>query len=235
MHAVIVIPTYNESKNISSLVEEISRMEINCDIIVVDDSSPDGTADLVAELARRNNRLHLIRRNGTRSFGGAYLDGFRFAFTLLPEFILQMDADLSHPPEYIPGLIENMDECDMAIGSRYVNGLRIINWSLKRLALSLFANRYIRFILHLPFEDCTSGYRCWRSSVLQEVYEKSTFSSNGYAFLVEMAYITYKKRFTIKEVPIVFVERTMGESKMSFKLMIESALLPWRLLLRKVQ
>lgn len=233
MESVVVIPTYNEAKNIGRLIEGILALNLNLSIVVVDDSSPDNTAGIVEGMRENDDRIHLVRRTAGKSFGGSYRDGFSYALNLRPEYIFQMDADLSHSPEFIPDFLKHIPENDLLIGSRYMNGLRIMNWSIGRLALSLLANRYIRFILGLPFEDCTSGYRCWKADALAEL-RLNRISSRGYAFLVEMAYMAYKKKFAIMEVPIVFVEREQGDSKMTMKLVIESALLPWCLLFRNL-
>ena len=227
----IVIPTYNEANNIEKLLDQIFTLNLDLQVIVVDDSSPDGTAEIVEKLRRNNEYLHLIKRNSRRSFGESYKDGFRYAFGMQPQYIIQMDADLSHPPKFIPDFLAHIHKYDLIIGSRYADGIRILNWSIKRLILSLFANRYIKTLLGLPFEDCTSGFRCWNAEALQKLHMKH-IASNGYAFLVEMAYIAYKSGYNIKEIPIIFVERENGDSKMTLKLVLESALLPWRLLLR---
>jgi len=231
--AVIVIPTHNEAGNIGKLLEQILSLNLDLKVVVVDDSSPDKTADVVEQLSRDNRRIHLIRRNKKRSFGASYRDGFEYAFGLNPKYIFQMDADLSHPPEFILDFLKTIPDYDLVIGSRYLNGIRIINWSIGRLALSLFANRYIRIVLGVPFEDCTSGFRCWKAQALRDIRMKR-ISSNGYAFLVEMAYLAFKNRYRIKEIPIIFVERKAGDSKLSMKLIFESAFLPWRLRVRNI-
>ena len=231
MPDIIVIPTYNEANNIEKLLDQILSLQLELQIIVVDDSSQDGTADIVEDVSRNYNNIHLIRRNYRRSFGESYKEGFELAFNLQPEYIIQMDADLSHPPEFIPDFLAQIQKYDLIIGSRYADGIRILNWSIKRLILSLFANRYIKVLLGLPFEDCTSGFRCWKSEALKNI-RMNHIASNGYAFLVEMAFIAYKSGYNIKEIPIIFVERENGDSKMSLKLVFESALLPWRLLVR---
>ncbi len=233
MDAVIVIPTYNEAENIKKLLDDIFSLGLDLDVVVVDDSSPDKTADAVEQLRSSNSRIHLIRRDKPKSFGESYKDGFEYALSLDPKYIFQMDADLSHPPEFIPDFLANIPDNDLIIGSRYLNGIRIINWSIRRLLLSLFANKYVKFVLGLPFEDCTSGFRCWKAEALKGI-RMSRVSSNGYAFLVETAYLAHKSGYAIKEIPIIFVERRVGASKMSSTLMFESALLPWRLLLRSI-
>jgi dolichol-phosphate mannosyltransferase len=231
MPDTIVIPTYNEANNIEKLLDQIFSLPLDLQVIVVDDSSQDGTADIVDQVCRYNDRVHLIRRNSRRSFGESYKDGFQCAFRLDPKYIIQMDADLSHPPEFIPDFLAQIHKYDLIIGSRYAGGIRILNWSIKRLILSLFANRYMKILLGLPFEDCTSGFRCWNAEALKKL-KMNHIASNGYAFLVEMAFIAYKCDYNIKEIPIVFVERENGDSKMTLRLVFESALLPWRLLLR---
>jgi dolichol-phosphate mannosyltransferase len=231
MTDIIVIPTYNEANNIEKLLDQIFTLNLDLQVIVVDDSSQDGTGEIVEKLRRNNEYLHLIRRTSRRSFGESYKDGFQCAFGMEPQYIIQMDADLSHPPEFIPDFLAHIRKYDLIIGSRYADGIRILNWSIRRLILSLFANRYIKTLLGLPFEDCTSGFRCWNAEALKNLHMKH-IASNGYAFLVEMAFIAYKNGYNIKEIPIIFVERENGDSKMTLKLVFESALLPWRLLLR---
>ncbi|GAX59197.1 dolichol-phosphate mannosyltransferase [Candidatus Scalindua japonica] len=233
METVIVIPTYNEEENIKKLLAEIFSLNMDIDVVVVDDSSPDKTADIVEQLKMSNQRIHLIRRNRQKSFAASYQDGFEYAQSMRPKYIFQMDADLSHPSKFIPDFLKNIAGNDLIIGSRYIKGIRVINWSIKRLAMSLFANRYIKYVLSLPFEDCTSGFRCWDARALSNIC-MNHMSSNGYAFLVEMVYIAHKNKYTIKEIPIVFVERNFGVSKMSFNLIIESTLLPWKLLLKNI-
>lgn len=233
MTDIIVIPTYNEAKNIANLIEQIVSLDGNLQIVVVDDSSMDGTADIVEAAGRKMPGIHLVRRNGKKSFGDSYKDGFRYALSLNAEHIIQMDADLSHPPEYIADFLDAIKACDLVIGSRYKGGVRILNWPIHRLLLSLFANRYVKTLLGMPIEDCTSGYRCWNSKTLRHICMNG-IGSNGYAFLVEMAYLAHKKGYRIKEIPIVFVEREQGVSKMSKALAFESALLPWRLMLRRM-
>lgn len=233
MDAVIVIPTYNEAENINKLLDEIFSLGLDLDVVVVDDSSPDKTADAVEQSSSSNSRIHLIRRDRPKSFGESYKDGFEYALSLDPKYIFQMDADLSHSPEFIPDFLANIPDSDLIIGSRYLNGIRIINWSIRRLLLSLFANRYVKFVLGLPFEDCTSGFRCWKAEALKGI-RMNRVSSNGYAFLVETAYLAHKNGYAIKEIPIIFVERRVGASKMSSKLIFESGLLPWRLLLKSI-
>lgn len=233
MDSVVVIPTYNEAKNIGRLIEEILSLNLDLALVIVDDSSPDDTARIVKALGQGDARIHLVQRTGEKSFGASYRDGFSYALALNPKYVFQMDADLSHPPGFIPDFLKQIPGHDLLIGSRYLNGVRIMNWSIERLALSLFANRYIRFVLRLPFEDCTSGFRCWKVEALRGLGTTST-SSSGYAFLVETAYLAYKRRYVISEIPIVFVERELGSSKMSLGLVFESALLPWRLFFRNL-
>lgn len=229
----VVIPTYNEAENIGTLLGQLMALNLGLQAVVVDDSSPDGTAETVAQLRRDNPNIHLVRRKGARSFGGSYIDGFKYAMKLGPEYIIQMDADLSHPPQFIRDFLKSIAGNDLLIGSRYQSGIRILNWSIRRLAMSLLANRYIKIVLGLPFADCTSGFRCWRTQALMNIRLKH-ISSSGYSFLVEMAYLAFKNKLTIKEIPIVFIERQVGDSKMCLKLIIESALLPWRLRSRSI-
>lgn len=232
VRVVVVVPTYNESANIETLLRSLAALDSAPEAVVVDDSSPDGTADVVDKLRESIAGIHLVRRTAKRSFGGSYMDGFRYALALDPEFIIHMDADLSHPPEFIPEFLKAAEERDMVIGSRYLNGIRVMNWPISRLALSLFANKYVHALLGLPFDDCTSGYRCWRAEALREVM-KDYVPANGYAFLVETAYRAHRRGRRIGEIPVVFVERTMGSSKMSKKTIFESALLPFKILIKE--
>ncbi len=223
---LIIIPTYNEAENLPTLLKAINVVAPEACILVADDASPDGTAD-VAEAS--GDRVTVLRRAGPRGYGRACVDGFRYAIDHHVDVVLTMDADWSHDPAYIPAILKELDEgADMVTGSRYCNGVSVVNWPLRRFILSVFANWYVRPILRLPINDCTSGFRGYKTSALEAVDLNSVFS-DGYAFLVEIATRIHRARRVLKETPIIFVERRAGQSKMSKKVMFESAILPWKL------
>jgi dolichol-phosphate mannosyltransferase len=226
-----VLPTYNERANIERVIAGVLAHEWTR-LLVVDDASPDGTAD-AAEALRPGfpGRLDVMRRTGPRGLGLAYVDGLGRALETGAEVIGQMDADLSHNPEHLPALKAALDGHDLVIGSRYVPGGGVINWPVHRIALSAFANRYIRTITGLRAHDCTSAYRLWRREALARL-PIANARANGYAFLTEMLYQAARQGCRIGEVPIVFVERQEGYSKVSNRVLVESLLMPWRLVLR---
>jgi dolichol-phosphate mannosyltransferase len=227
--ALVVIPTYNEAVNIEAVINRIFALGVPAiEILIVDDNSPDGTGDLVARRAEKEPRLHLLRRPGKMGLGTAYVAGFRYAVQNGFDYIFEMDADLSHNPEDLPRLMEKINGHDLAIGSRYLNGVNVINWPLSRLLLSLFANWYTRTITRMPVNDCTSGFKCIHRRVLESVALEDIVS-NGYAFQIELHYKIWRHGFRICEVPIVFTERRQGKSKMSRKVQFETAALVWRL------
>lgn len=231
MTLLIVLPTYNERLNIERVTEAIMAHDFTR-LLVVDDASPDGTADVAEALGRRfTGRIEVMRRRGPRGLGLAYVDGLKQALTSSADAIGQMDADLSHDPKYLPDLVGALESHDMVIGSRYLRGISVINWPLHRIILSAFANRYIRFITGMAPTDCTSGFRVWRKEALARLpLERAR--ANGYAFLTEMLFEAQRHKCRIGEVPIVFVEREEGYSKVSSKVLFESLLTPWRLILR---
>jgi dolichol-phosphate mannosyltransferase len=229
--ALVVIPTYNELANLPSLVAGLMSLD-GVRVLVVDDQSPDGTGQLADELARAHaGRLSVLHRTAQRGFGRSYIDGLTRAVQEPVDLICQMDADLSHDPRHLPDLIKATASADVAIGSRYVPGGAIVNWPLRRRVLSRFANAYIRTVARVPAHDCTSGYRCWRRDALATL-QLDQFFSDGYSFLVEMLFTAARKKLSITEVPITFVERREGESKVSATVLIESAITPWRLISR---
>jgi dolichol-phosphate mannosyltransferase len=225
---VVVIPTYNEGENLPVVVESLLRLP-ELRVLVVDDASPDGTGEVAERLAdRAAGRVSVIHRTGPRGFGRSCIEGMRRALDTDASEICQMDADLSHNPADIERLLERIAAADLVIGSRYVPGGRIENWPARRKLLSAFANRYVRAVAGLRIRDCTSGLRCWRREVLQRL-PLDEIVSNGYAFLVEMAWEATAAGCAVAELPITFVERQHGVSKMSARVIAESALLPWRL------
>ena len=231
MDIQVIIPTFNERDNLPTLVRAILARD-GYRVMVVDDNSPDGTGAVADALAREfPERVEVMHRTGPRGLGRSYVEGLQRALTGTADVICQMDADWSHDPQYLPALVEGISDHDVVIGSRYLHGVSVVNWPLRRLILSAFANRYIRAITRLEPRDCTSGYRCWRRETLALV-PLAQVVSEGYAFLVEMLYEAHRRGARIGEVPIIFVERREGVSKMSKRVMLESALTPWRLVLR---
>ena len=229
--ALVIVPTYNERENLPVLVEALMQHP-NVRVMVVDDQSPDGTGVLADDLARKHSgRVEVMHRTGVRGLGRSYIDGIAQGIHQDVELICQMDADLSHDPRHLPAMMAAAAHADVVIGSRYVPGGAIQNWPRRRRILSRLANLYIRQITRLSPRDCTSGYRCWRRSALAAM-PLDRFISDGYSFLVEMLFVTSGQGSRIAEVPITFVERRQGESKLSRAVLLESALTPWRLVAR---
>ncbi|MDZ7344189.1 MAG: polyprenol monophosphomannose synthase [candidate division KSB1 bacterium] len=229
LRALVVIPTYNEAGNITALIDRILRLNAAAfEILVVDDNSPDGTGDLVAQRAANEPRLHLLRRPSKAGLGTAYVAGFRYAVDHGFEVIFEMDADFSHNPDDLPRLLEKINGYDLVIGSRYATGVNVVNWPLSRLLLSVFANWYTRTITRMPIKDCTSGFKCIHRRVLEYVH-LDNIASNGYSFQIELHYKIWRNGFRICEVPIVFTERSEGHSKMTRKVQWEAAFMVWRL------
>lgn len=225
----IVIATYNESVNGPLMAREATKAAPDAQVLFVDDNSPDGTAQAIEALGLERVRV-LVRRDA-RGYGTAVRDGLLEAMRLGAERIVTMDCDFSHEPSALPAMFSALDTAQMAVGSRYVGGVRVMNWSMKRLLLSAFANEYVRRILGLKQQDCTSGYRAYRAELLRRM-RLQTLRSNGYSFLVEMLYRASRLKAKIVEVPITFIERREGESKMSSRVIRESAMMPWLLRLR---
>ena len=231
MTLLMVLPTYNERANLPRVVEGILHHDF-AHVLVVDDASPDGTGAVADEIAAaRPDRVRVLHRSGPRGLGGAYVAGLTLALDSGHPAIGQMDADLSHDPAYLPALREALADRDLAIGSRYLRGVSVVNWPLHRIALSAFANAYIRTVTGLPVRDCTSGFRLWRREALARL-PLTAARANGYAFLTEMLYQAGRAGCRIAEVPIVFVEREQGYSKVSSGVLAESMITPWRLVLR---
>jgi dolichol-phosphate mannosyltransferase len=232
MRPVVIVPTYNERANIAELVPALLAIE-GLRIIVADDGSPDGTGATADRLAEDSlGRLRVLHRTGPRGYGRSHLDGMRMALATDATHICQMDADLSHDPEDLRRMLDAAPHADLVIGSRYVTGGRVRNWPRRRRILSAFANRYVRTITGLAVHDCTSGFRCWSRTLLESL-DLSGVQSDGYAFLVELAWHAQRRRGRIVEVPITFVERREGASKLSWKVIAESVVLPWRLAARR--
>jgi dolichol-phosphate mannosyltransferase len=230
MRPLVIIPTYNERDNLTVVLDRLLAHPL-LRILVVDDASPDGTGALADQVAASNARVAVLHRTSQRGLGRSYVDGMRRALTTDATHICQMDGDLSHDPADIPRLLDATGGADLAIGSRYVPGGRLENWAMHRVVLSAVANLYVRAITRLPVRDCTSGFRCWRRELLERL-PLASIVSDGYAFQVEMAWRAYRAGGRIAEVPITFVERKQGSSKMSGRIIMESIVLPWRLVAR---
>jgi dolichol-phosphate mannosyltransferase len=233
MRPLVIIPTYNERRNLEHLVRELLNIP-HVHVLVVDDGSPDGTGAIADELATESQgRVSVRHRRGPRGLGRAYLEGIRLALETDADVICQMDADRSHQPTDLPGMLEAAQHADVVIGSRYVSGGRIVGWPLRRRVLSASANQYIRSICSLAIHDCTSGFRCWRRNALAAL-PLDRMDAEGYAFLVELIWEAVQIGCSIVEVPITFVERRHGASKLCTSVLFEAALLPWRLALGSV-
>jgi len=228
---IVVIPTYNERENVTRLIPEILAQDDDLDVLVVDDSSPDGTAAAVEDLAATNRRVHLLKRPGRQGIGPAYKAGFERALAMGAQLIVQMDADFSHPPGALPEMFQGAEEADIVLGSRYLHGITVVNWPIERLLLSYFGNMYVRALTRLPVRDTTGGFKCWRRSALEAV-DVSKVKSNGYAFQIEMTYRLWRKGLRIREIPIIFMDRTVGDSKMSKRISLEALWIVWWLKLQ---
>ncbi len=227
--ALVIVPTFNERDNLPPLIDGLLQHP-NVRVLVVDDQSPDGTGAVADDLARRHpGRVQVMHRTARRGLGRSYIDGIKQAIGEPVDVICQMDADFSHDPARLPALIDASRDADVVIGSRYVAGGAIVNWPKRRLLLSRFANLYVRLITRMTTRDCTSGYRCWRRDTLASL-PLDTFMSDGYSFLVEMLFAASIRGARIGEVPITYVERRQGQSKMSRSVILESAITPWRLI-----
>lgn len=227
--ALVIVPTYNESENITRIVPRILAQDAHFEVLVVDDNSPDGTGELADELAREDPRVHVLHRQQKEGLGRAYLAGFHWALAQDYAFIFEMDADFSHDPHHLPEFLAAVRDADLVLGSRYRNGkVTVVNWPMTRLMLSYAANIYARFITGLKLGDATGGFKCFRREVLQSI-PLDEVRSNGYAFQIEMSFRAWKKGYRIAEIPIVFHDRTEGESKMSKGIVREAIFMVWRL------
>ena len=221
MKILAISPTYNESENISKHIENIFSLDIKIDLLVIDDSSPDGTSEIVKEKRIQNKGLYLLERSSKQGLGTAYIAGFDWAVKNNYDAIIQIDADLSHDPKDIISMVQLLDEYDMVIGSRYVNGVNVVNWPLRRLILSYLANVYARVLLGIKLKDLTSGYNCFKTKILEKIRYKK-IASQGYSFQIELKYLSYINKFLLHEHPIIFHDRTVGYSKMSKNIIIEA-------------
>jgi dolichol-phosphate mannosyltransferase len=228
MNAAVVIATYNERENLPDLVPQVLQNP-GYRVIVVDDNSPDGTGAIADTLAAQfPGRVSVIHRTGSRGLGRSLVEGLRRALADGAEIIFQMDADFSHDPKYLPSIAAATADADMVLGSRYLRGISVVNWPLHRIVLSTVANRYIRAVTGVDVNDCTTGYRCWRREALARIPLDGVIS-DGYSFLVETLYLARLAGCRIREVPIIFVERRLGTSKVSWRVLVESIIVPWRL------
>jgi dolichol-phosphate mannosyltransferase len=227
--ALVIVPTYNEKFNIARLIPSILAQDASLDILVVDDGSPDGTGAIVDAIVANNPRVYIIHRASKLGLGTAYIVGFRWALERKYDLVFEMDADFSHNPERLPEFLEAMKEADLVLGSRYQDGhVNVVNWPMSRLFLSYAANIYARAITGLPIFDTTGGFKCFRRNVLESV-DLNSVKSNGYAFQIEMSYRVWKRGFRLVEIPIIFVDRTEGVSKMSKRIVREAVWMVWRL------
>jgi len=233
MNTLIISPTYNEKKNIISLVESVFSVNQDYHILIIDDNSPDGTANLVKELQLKYKNLFLEERPGKAGLGTAYKYGFNWALNRDYDNIIQMDADLSHDPKEIIEMVRLLNNYDLVIGSRYINGVSVVHWPIKRLLLSYGANVYARLVTGLPIKDSTGGYKAWKRKVLNSI-DLNGVKSEGYSFQIEMNWRAWQKKFSIIEYPIIFSDRTIGESKMSKKIMVEAIIVIWRMRIWKI-
>jgi len=229
--ALVIVPTYNERENIVPLAERILRLPVKVDLLVVDDNSPDGTGKIANELAAKHPSIHVLHRKEKNGLGRAYCAGFAWALEHGYEFILEMDGDFSHNPDDIPRFIEAARGADLVLGSRYCNGIRVINWPLNRLMLSMGAAKYVRIITGMPVTDPTGGFKCFRRRALKMI-DLDAVRSNGYSFQIELTHKLWRVGMKIAEVPIIFTDRFQGTSKMSGAIVREALLMVWRLLIQ---
>jgi len=228
---LVVVPTYNERENLTPLVQKLLALPVPVDVLVVDDNSPDGTGKLAEELASKYPVIHVLHRSEKNGLGRAYLAGFNWALEQGYEFVFELDGDMSHNPDDIPMFLEAARGADLVLGSRYLNGIRIINWPLSRLMLSKGAATFVQRVTGMPFTDPTGGYKCFRRRALEAI-ELSAIHSNGYSFQIEMTHKLWRKGMKIVEVPIIFTDRFQGRSKMSRSIMFEAFFMVWRLLVQ---
>lgn len=228
---LVVVPTYNERENLPALAQRLLSLPVPVDLLIVDGDSPDGTGKIADDLAAEHPQIHVLHEAGKKGLGRAYIAGFKWALERGYEFIFEMDSDFSHNPDDVPQFLEAAQNADLVLGSRYMNGIRIINWPLKRLMLSKFAANYVQFITGMPFTDPTGGYKCFRRHTLEAI-NLDGIRSIHYAFQFEMTHKIWRRGMKVAEVPIIFTERVEGHSKMSGRVMREALWMPWRLLVR---
>lgn len=230
---LVILPTYNERENLAEIVSSILRQDNRIHILIIDDASPDGTGELADRLAAGEPRVEVMHRAGKLGLGTAYIAGFRWALERGFDLVFEMDADFSHDPAHIPDFLKAAETHDVVLGSRYLRGVTVVNWPMSRLLLSFFANRYARIVTGVPLSDLTSGFKCFRSEVLEAV-RLERVRSNGYSFQIEVTFRAWHRGFRVAEIPIVFVDRSLGESKMSRAIVWEAVWMVWRLRLWKI-
>ncbi len=228
MKALVVIPTYNERENLAELLKRIFAQGLPLEVLIIDDNSPDGTGAVADGLEAADPRVHVMHRAGKMGLGSAYVAGFRYALERGYDAVFEMDADFSHNPESLPEFLRELETADLIVGSRYLHGVTVVNWPLSRLILSYLANVYSRVITGMPLKDATGGYKCFRRQVLESI-DLSRVKSDGYGFQIEINFKAWRKGFRIREIPILFVDRRAGESKMSRRIVWEAAWMVWRL------
>jgi dolichol-phosphate mannosyltransferase len=231
--ALIIFPTYNERDNIEKIVHSVLPLDPRIHVLIVDDNSPDGTGKIADRLASSLEKVNVLHRQVKEGLGPAYIAGFKWAIENQYDFIFEMDADFSHGPEYLKDFLREIQENDLVIGSRYISGVNVINWPMSRLLLSYYANVYTRIITGLPLRDATGGFKCFRRQVLEAI-DLDAVHSSGYSFQIEMSMRVWKKGFRIKEIPIIFVDRVAGSSKMSKAIVREAVWMVWLLRLKSI-
>jgi len=231
--ALIIFPTYNEKDNIEKIVHAVLPLDPRIHVLIVDDNSPDGTGKIADRLSQQEEKVHVLHRKAKEGLGRAYIAGFKWAIEQKYDFIFEMDADFSHGPEYIKVFLREIQNHDLVIGSRYISGVNVINWPMSRLLLSYFANMYSRVITGMPIRDATGGFKCFRREVLETI-DLDKVHSSGYSFQIEMNMRVWKKGLRIKEIPIVFIDRVAGNSKMSKKIMREAIWMVWWLRVKSI-
>lgn len=232
--ALIIIPTFNEAENIVNIINALNRIDypgVHLEILIVDDNSTDGTGDLVKSVS--SDKVHMIERPGKMGLGTAYLRGFKFAIENNYDYVFEMDADFSHDPKAIPGFLDKIEDYDLIIGSRYIHGIAVVNWPLSRLMISIGASYYSRMVTFLPVKDVTAGFMCYKVASLKQL-NLDRVKSNGYSFQIEMKFRMWKKGFKLLEIPIVFIDRRAGVSKMSRKIVYEASFMVWKLKLMSI-
>ncbi len=234
MNILVCIPTFDEKENVEKIISAVLAQGEDFEVLIIDDNSPDGTAAIVERLKKDNPRIHLLKRPGKMGLGTAYVDGFTYGLGQ-PQigYLMEMDADFSHDPEYLKEFKEAIKDSDLVIGSRYLNGISIVNWPIMRLLLSYYASIYVRVITGMPVKDPTSGFKCFRREVL-EWLDLSRIKSNGYGFQIEMDFYVWRGGFRIKEIPILFIDRRAGKSKMNKKIIFEAVYGVWKLFFKKL-
>ncbi len=225
---LVIIPTYNEKENIEKIISAVLKICTSSDVLVIDDNSQDGTGSIVKSFQKRTDRVYLFEREKKLGLGTAYVKGFKFGIKKRYDYLFEMDADFSHDPEDLPRFLEEIQKADLVIGSRYKNGVSVVNWPITRLLLSYFANVYARIVTGVPVKDLTAGFKCFKREVIESI-DLDSIHSDGYGFQIEMNYWTFRKGYRIKEIPVIFIDRRSGESKMSKRIIWEAFWLVIRL------